>query len=47
MRPKVAVLFKMKSKPLEELKKWADVDVILYSTRALRSLKRSSGSTTG
>lgn len=30
MRPKVAVLFKMKSKPLEELKKWADVDVILY-----------------
>jgi len=30
MRPKVAILFKMKSKPLEELKKYADVDVILY-----------------
>ena len=30
MRPSVAVLFKMKSKPLEELKKYADVDVILY-----------------
>ncbi|WP_297549117.1 2-hydroxyacid dehydrogenase [Thermococcus sp.] len=30
MRPRVAVLFKMKSKPLEELKKYADVDVVLY-----------------
>ncbi|WP_456421854.1 2-hydroxyacid dehydrogenase, partial [Thermococcus sp.] len=30
MRPKVAVLFKMKSKPLEELKKYADVDIVLY-----------------
>ena len=30
MGPKVAILFKMKSKPLEELKKYADVDVILY-----------------
>ncbi|MFA4647609.1 NAD(P)-dependent oxidoreductase [Pyrococcus kukulkanii] len=30
MRPKVAVLFKMKSRPLEELKRYADVDVLLY-----------------
>lgn len=30
MRPKVLVTFKMKSKPLEELKKFADVDVLLY-----------------
>ena len=30
MKPRVAVLFKMKSKPLEELKKYADVDVVLY-----------------
>ncbi len=30
MRPKVAVLFKMKSKPTEELKKYADVEFILY-----------------
>jgi len=30
MRPRVAVLFKMKSKPLEELKKYADVDIVLY-----------------
>ncbi|ASA77396.1 2-hydroxyacid dehydrogenase [Thermococcus sp. 5-4] len=30
MRPKVAVLFKMKSKPVEELKKYADVEFILY-----------------
>ncbi|ALM74812.1 2-hydroxyacid dehydrogenase [Thermococcus barophilus] len=30
MKPKVAVLFKMKSKPLEELKKYCDVDVLLY-----------------
>jgi glyoxylate reductase len=30
MRPKVAVLFKMKRKPVEELKKYADVEFILY-----------------
>ncbi|WP_297487139.1 2-hydroxyacid dehydrogenase [Thermococcus sp.] len=30
MRPKVAVLFKMKSKPTEELMKYADVEFILY-----------------
>ena len=30
MRPRVTVLFKMKSKPLEELRKYADVDVLLY-----------------
>jgi D-3-phosphoglycerate dehydrogenase len=30
MRPRVAVLFKMKSKPVEELKKYADVEFILY-----------------
>ncbi|NJE03318.1 2-hydroxyacid dehydrogenase [Thermococcus sp. MV11] len=30
MRPRVAVLFKMKSRPLEELKKYADVELILY-----------------
>ncbi|QDA31268.1 hydroxyacid dehydrogenase [Thermococcus indicus] len=30
MRPKVAVLFKMKSKPVEELRKYADVEFILY-----------------
>ncbi len=30
MRPKVAILFKMKSKPVEELRKYADVDFILY-----------------
>ncbi|NJE06147.1 hydroxyacid dehydrogenase [Thermococcus sp. M36] len=30
MRPKVAILFKMKSKPTEELKKYADVEFILY-----------------
>ncbi|NJE10175.1 2-hydroxyacid dehydrogenase [Thermococcus sp. MAR1] len=30
MRPKVAVLFKMKSKLVEELKKYADVEFILY-----------------
>ncbi|WP_048148126.1 2-hydroxyacid dehydrogenase [Palaeococcus ferrophilus] len=30
MRPKVAVLFKMKSKPVEELEKYADVEFILY-----------------
>ena len=30
MRPRAAVLFKMKSKPTEELKKYADVEFILY-----------------
>ncbi|MDI3476106.1 MAG: D-3-phosphoglycerate dehydrogenase / 2-oxoglutarate reductase [Thermococcaceae archaeon] len=30
MRPKVLVLFKMKSKPVEELKNYADVDFLLY-----------------
>ncbi|ASJ09084.1 hydroxyacid dehydrogenase [Thermococcus siculi] len=30
MRPRVAVLFKMKSRPVEELKKYADVEFILY-----------------
>ena len=30
MRPKVAVLFKMKRRPVEELKKYADVEFILY-----------------
>ncbi|AFL94333.1 2-hydroxyacid dehydrogenase-like protein [Thermococcus cleftensis] len=30
MRPRVAVLFKMKSRPLEELRKYADVELILY-----------------
>ncbi|WP_297091263.1 2-hydroxyacid dehydrogenase [Thermococcus sp.] len=30
MRPKVAVLFKMKSKPVEELRKYADVEFVLY-----------------
>ncbi|NJE01040.1 2-hydroxyacid dehydrogenase [Thermococcus sp. JdF3] len=30
MRPRVAVLFKMKSKPVEELRKYADVEFILY-----------------
>ncbi|WP_457753054.1 NAD(P)-dependent oxidoreductase [Thermococcus sp.] len=30
MKPKVAVLFKMKSKPLEELKKYCEVDILLY-----------------
>ncbi|WP_297421264.1 2-hydroxyacid dehydrogenase [Thermococcus sp.] len=30
MRPKVAVLFKMKRKPTEELKKYADVEFIIY-----------------
>ena len=30
MRPKVVVLFKMKSGPVEELKKYADVEFILY-----------------
>ncbi len=30
MRPKVLVTFKMKSKPVEELKKYADVDFLLY-----------------
>ncbi|ASJ03469.1 hydroxyacid dehydrogenase [Thermococcus profundus] len=30
MRPRVLVLFKMKSKPVEELKKYADVDFLLY-----------------
>ncbi|AHF80212.1 2-hydroxyacid dehydrogenase [Thermococcus paralvinellae] len=33
MRPKVAVLFKMKSKPLEELRKYCDADVILYPSK--------------
>ncbi|ASJ10767.1 hydroxyacid dehydrogenase [Thermococcus sp. P6] len=30
MRPKVAVLFKMKREPLEELRKYADVETLLY-----------------
>ncbi|BAD84740.1 D-isomer specific 2-hydroxyacid dehydrogenase [Thermococcus kodakarensis KOD1] len=30
MRPRVLVTFKMKSKPVEELKKYADVDFLLY-----------------
>ncbi|WP_456320727.1 2-hydroxyacid dehydrogenase [Palaeococcus sp. (in: euryarchaeotes)] len=30
MRPKVLVLFNMKSKPLEELKRFCDVDVMVY-----------------
>ncbi len=30
MKPKVLVLFKMKSKPLEELRKYCDVDFLLY-----------------
>ena len=30
MRPKVLVTFKMKSKPLGELRKFADIDVLLY-----------------
>ncbi len=30
MRPRVLVTFKMKSKPLEELRKYADVDAVLY-----------------
>ncbi|WP_297477525.1 2-hydroxyacid dehydrogenase [Thermococcus sp.] len=39
MRPRVLVTFKMKSKPLEELKKYADVDVILYpSTEELKEI---------
>ncbi|HIP89115.1 MAG TPA: hydroxyacid dehydrogenase [Thermococcus paralvinellae] len=33
MKPKVAVLFKMKSKPLEKLRKYADVDVLPYPRR--------------
>ena len=39
MRPKVLVTFKMKSKPLEELRKYAHVDVILYpSTEELKEI---------
>ncbi|NJF25647.1 2-hydroxyacid dehydrogenase [Thermococcus sp. Bubb.Bath] len=30
MKPEVLVIFKMKSKPVEELKKYADVDFLLY-----------------
>ena len=30
MRPRVLVTFKMKSKPLEELKRYTDVDIVLY-----------------
>lgn len=33
MRPKVLVVFKMKSKPLEMLKKHYDVDVLLYPSK--------------
>lgn len=33
MRPKVLVVFKMKSKPLEMLKKHCDVDVLLYPSK--------------
>ena len=39
MRPRVLVTFKMKSKPLEELRKYAHVDVILYpSTEELKEI---------
>ena len=39
MRPKVLVTFKMKSKPLEELRKYAHVDVVLYpSTEELKEI---------
>ncbi|NJD99391.1 hydroxyacid dehydrogenase [Thermococcus sp. LS1] len=41
MRPKVAVLFKMKSKPLEELKKHADVELLLYPS--VEELKEKIG----
>ncbi len=30
MRPRVLITFKMKRKPVEELKKYADVDFLLY-----------------
>jgi len=41
MRPKVAVLFKMKSRPVEELKKYADVEFILYPS--IEGLKERIG----